>query len=101
MKDLRSPGIGHLVDKARVKHAAFDEFFSTADSYFHYSNYILFEVSKSATALCLLLLFIHSSGSITAVLLITPNPRPRSYPGFKDEVKIFEGVIERYCGVPP
>ncbi len=101
MKALRSPGIGHFVDKARIRHTSFDEFISTADSYFHYSNYILFEVSRSATALCILLLFIHSSGSVTAKLLIYLNFGRRSFPGFKDVVKIFEGVIERYCGVPP
>src|SRR6188768_3077130 len=102
MKDLRSLGIGHLVDKARVKHAAFDEFFATADSYFHYSNYILFELSKSATALCLLFIIVDSRGSIAILLLVALNkPGRHSYPGFKAHGKIFEGVIERYCGVPP
>jgi len=101
MKALQSTGLGYLVDKARIKHSSFDELISISDSYFHYSNYILFELSRSVTALSFLLLFTHSNGSVAAVLLIALKPVLRSYPGFKDNVKIFEGVIERYCGVPP
>ncbi len=102
MKHIRAHGIGYFVDRLRVHNYAFDEFLSNADSYFHYSNQILFEINRSATALFLLLLITDSDGSIVSLLIISLNkPRHIQYPGFKDNVKIFEGVIERYCGVPP
>lgn len=102
MKDIRTHGIGYFVDRLRNHHSAVDEFVSNADSYFHYSNQIIFEINRSVTVLCLLLLIIDSKGSIVSLLIISLNkPRYNQYPGFKDNVKIFEGVIERYCGVPP
>lgn len=101
MKDMRTHSIGNLIDKFRIQHNAFDEFVSNADSYFHYSNQILFEIT-SATALCFLLLIFDSNGSVVGLLIISINkPRCDQYPGFKENVKIFEGVIELYCGVPP
>jgi len=102
MKAVRSHGIGFFVDKARVNHATFDQFVTTTDSYFHYSNNILFELTRSATALCLLLFIIDSTGAIIRVLIIPINKTQyHRNAGFKDNAKIFEGVIERYCGVPP
>ncbi|MDQ3019320.1 MAG: hypothetical protein M3R36_01935 [Bacteroidota bacterium] len=102
MKEVRNHGIGFFVDKARVNHNAFDEFVTSADSYFHYSNNILFELNRSVTALCLLMFIIDRTGSIIQVLIIPlKETQYHQYPGFKDNAKIFEGVIERYCGVPP
>ncbi|MEO6693636.1 MAG: hypothetical protein ABIY50_05155 [Ignavibacteria bacterium] len=97
-----SHGIGYFVEKARNNNFVLDEFISTADSYFHYSNYIIFEISKGEPVHCLLFIIIDSSGTIAGLLLIALNKSGRrSYPGFKENAKIFEGVIERYCGVPP
>ncbi|MEO8665449.1 MAG: hypothetical protein ABI462_08120 [Ignavibacteria bacterium] len=102
MKAIRTHGIGYFVDKARLNHNSFDEFVSNSDSYFHYSNQILFEITKSTTALCLLLLILDRSGSVVGLLIISLILlRYNQYPGFKDNAKIFEGVIDRYCGVPP
>jgi len=101
IKDMRTNSIGYFIDKVRIQHQPFDELVSNTDSYFHYSNQILFEIN-CATALCFLLLIIDSKGSIVGLLIISINkPRYNQYPGFKENVKIFEGVIERYCGVPP
>ncbi|MBK8553173.1 MAG: hypothetical protein IPL53_19790 [Ignavibacteria bacterium] len=98
----KSYGIGYYVNKGRNNITILDEFFTTADSYLHYSNNILFEINRSSTALLILMIITDSSGCIVKLLLLISEKSrrikniPLVYRG-----KIFDGIIERYCGVPP
>ena len=102
MKCLTSHGIGYFVEKMKSNNILFNEFVSNADSYFHYSNQILFEISGNSGAMFLLFLIVDSTGTVTEFLLIFLfKPAYLFYHEFKDNAKIFDGVIDRYCGVPP
>ena len=80
-----------------------NEMVNTADVYLHYSNYVLFEINNTSSIVYLLILQISGSGKITGfILLILAGSKPAIlYGDFIDTGKIFDGVIERYCGVPP
>ena len=74
-----------------------------ADSYLHYSNQILFDINRSRSfALMLIINFFNNISALTAVSVILYETKPRIYyADIKEFTKFYDGVIERYCGVPP
>ncbi|MBK8550974.1 MAG: hypothetical protein IPL53_07915 [Ignavibacteria bacterium] len=79
------------------------ELIKNADAYLHYSNDILFNIANTSSIVFLILLKLSSSIFATWVLtFILHNPGVKiHYDGSVTTGKIFDGVIERYCGVPP
>ena len=79
------------------------ELITGADSYLHYSNQILFEINRSETAaLLVILIFFNNVSAQCVIAVVFYDDKPRIfYAEFKECTKSFDGVIERYCGVPP
>ncbi|MBK8550750.1 MAG: hypothetical protein IPL53_06685 [Ignavibacteria bacterium] len=83
------------------------ELITNADSYLHYSNQLLFEINRSETAALLVIMIFFNNASAQHVMAIVLSQyenedKPRIfYAEFKEFTKSFDGVIERYCGVPP
>ena len=75
------------------------------DLYLHYSNYIIFEKSSFLPALKFILLKIRSAGGRifdgAAEVLKGPEAQFASIQNSSENINSFDGVIERYCGVPP
>ena len=75
------------------------------DLYLHYSNYILFEKSSFLPALKFILLKIRSAGGRifdgAAEELNGPEAQFAAIQNSSENINSFDGVIERYCGVPP
>ena len=80
-----------------------NELIKNADAYLHYSNDILFNIANTSSIVFLILLKLSSSIFATWILtFILHNPGVKiHYDGSVTTGKIFDGVIERYCGVPP
>ena len=85
------------------KSPEFNEIISNADEYLHYANEILFCVSNTSVTLNLILFRISSSGHLTGIIIIIFKnaDKPVFFICRIENAKIFDGVIERYCGVPP
>lgn len=79
------------------------EIITSTDSYLHYSNQILFDINGSRSmALVLILNFFNNISAQISVAVIFFDRKPRIYYAeIKEFTKTFDGVIERYCGVPP
>ncbi|MEO8447358.1 MAG: hypothetical protein ABI528_07680, partial [bacterium] len=80
-----------------------EETIKTADNYLHYSNGILFYIEGVLTAVNLI--FITSARLVQSIpvmlILLSDEENCFIYFCFTSHAKSFEGVIERYCGVPP
>ncbi|MBK8984307.1 MAG: hypothetical protein IPM38_18805 [Ignavibacteria bacterium] len=78
---------------------------SDTDSYLHYSNLIIIEAGRDLPAVNLLSIKFFSGGELKLIIIIAVtyhNHKPAVYFAVLSEtVSAFEGVIERYCGVPP
>ncbi|MBK9334261.1 MAG: hypothetical protein IPM96_18090 [Ignavibacteria bacterium] len=78
---------------------------SDADSYLHYSNLIMIEAGRDLPAVNLLSIKSFTGGGLKLIIIIAVtlhNHKPAVYFAVLSEtVSAFEGVIERYCGVPP
>ncbi|MGB4852984.1 MAG: hypothetical protein WBQ38_11785 [Ignavibacteria bacterium] len=85
------------------KSPEFNEIISNADEYLHYANEILFCVSNTSVTLNLILFRISSSGHLTGIIIIIFKnaDKPVFFICRIENAIIFDGVIERYCGVPP
>ena len=94
---------GFLKKEFNKRKPVINEMVNTADAYLHYSNNVLFEINNTSSIVYLLILQVSGSGKITGfILLILSGSKPAIlYGDFIDTGKIFDGVIERYCGVPP
>ena len=81
------------------------EILRKSDLYLHYSNYIIFEKSSFLPALKFILLKISSVGGKifdgAAEVLNGPEARFAAIQNTSENINSFDGVIERYCGVPP
>jgi len=80
-----------------------NEFMTNADAYLHFSNNVLFEINNTSQFVSLIVLNVNSNGTVTGVMLIIIKGI-RSiifYSNFIVSVRVFDGVIDRYCGVPP
>jgi hypothetical protein len=81
------------------------EILRKSDLYLHYSNYIIFEKSSFLPALKFILLKISSVGGKifdgAAEVLNGPEARIAAIQNTSENINSFDGVIERYCGVPP
>lgn len=81
-----------------------EQFITNADAYLHYSNNILFEINRIETTAILLILIYSNNSSLLRRLLLTAMNAEKihiRYSEFKPVINAFDGVIERYCGVPP
>ncbi len=79
------------------------EIISNTDEYLHYANEILYYISNTSETSKLILFRINSSGQLTGIIIIIFNnaDKPVFFICRIENAKIFDGVIERYCGVPP
>lgn len=79
-----------------------EQFILNADAYLHYSNAILFEISRIETAVFLLIISISANCRRLFIILLRLHTSKRAYVRESEFAEgAFEGVIERYCGVPP
>ena len=85
------------------KSPEFDKIITNADEYLHYANEILFFASNSSVTLNLIFFRIGSNGQLTGIIIIIFKnaDKPVFFICRIENAKIFDGVIERYCGVPP
>ncbi len=78
---------------------------SDADSYLHYSNLIMIEAGRDLPAINLISIKFFTGGGLKLIIIkavTLHNHKPAVYFAVLSEtVSAFEGVIERYCGVPP
>lgn len=89
---------GNIKSKSQM-----NELIKNADAYLHYSNDILFNTSNTSSIVYLILLKLSSSIFVTWVLTYILHSPGVSihYDRTVTTGMIFDGVIERYCGVPP
>ncbi|MBK8550876.1 MAG: hypothetical protein IPL53_07355 [Ignavibacteria bacterium] len=74
-----------------------------ADDYLHYSNDIIFGLENRLQAASLILLIRGNMKTIALILLVLLIRRKLNpdYPELVSRGRTFDGMIERYCGVPP
>ena len=90
------------VRKRRIKES-FERIYVNADSYMHYSNNVIFEITQTGSYAEIIIITFACKKVISVVILMLHSYRkhPLIYAFYKESLKSFDGVIERYCGVPP
>ena len=97
----------HIVTKRNLHNPEIKKFINDADEYLHYANGIMFFICNFRNASEIISIRIYNAADRLRVLLIIcdkakASARRTYYFIFKAErANAFEGVIERYCGVPP
>jgi hypothetical protein len=71
--------------------------------YLHYSNYIVIYASNSLPVINIILVKLTGTGVTGKMILIifSAGDPVIFYLNFNEAIDSFDGVIERYCGVPP
>jgi septal ring factor EnvC (AmiA/AmiB activator) len=79
------------------------EIYQNADMYLHYSNYIVIYASNSLPVINIILVKLTGTGVTGKMILIifSDSDSVIFYLNFNEAIQTFDGVIERYCGVPP
>ncbi|MEO8447705.1 MAG: hypothetical protein ABI528_09435 [bacterium] len=79
------------------------EFYENADSYLHYSNKIVFNSTGiiPAASLISIKFFSTVTEQLLLLLILQINRTTTTFINCDIIPNAFEGVIERYCGVPP
>ena len=71
--------------------------------YLHYSNYIVIYASNSLPVINIILVKLTGTGVTGKMIMIifSDSDSVIFYLNFNEAIQTFDGVIERYCGVPP
>jgi septal ring factor EnvC (AmiA/AmiB activator) len=79
------------------------EIYQNADMYLHYSNYIVIYASNSLPVINIILVKLTGTGVTGKMIMIifSDSDSVIFYLNFNEAIQTFDGVIERYCGVPP
>ncbi|HMQ69844.1 MAG TPA: hypothetical protein PKC58_12745, partial [Ignavibacteria bacterium] len=76
----------------------------TADAYLHYANGLMFYIGNDDPAAGFIIFRFNSDGVITGFILVLTLINKQSFLFLRirsENANVFDGVIERYCGVPP
>ena len=101
--NVKKSGANVSKPKANIRRFFSSKLYHNADIYLHYSNSIIFYADNSSPVINIILVKLTGSGitgTVTVIIITTCKP-VIFYLSFNEAILSFDGVIERYCGVPP
>ncbi|MCB0728953.1 MAG: hypothetical protein KDD00_15920 [Ignavibacteriae bacterium] len=105
LKEINIKEKNRKISKTGLKDPEIKQFIADADAYLHYANGIMFFICNFRNASEVIAIRICTAADMIRALLIifeTASARRKFYFKLKAErANAFDGVIERYCGVPP
>ena len=101
--NVKSHGADKRKKRIKFRRSIVKEIYQNADMYLHYSNYIVIYASNSLPVINIILVKLTGTGVTGKMILIifSDGDPVIFYLNFNEAIDSFDGVIERYCGVPP
>jgi hypothetical protein len=101
--NVKSHGADKRKKRIKFRRSIVKEIYQNADMYLHYSNYIVIYASNSLPVINIILVKLTGTGVTGKMILIifSAGDPVIFYLNFNEAIDSFDGVIERYCGVPP
>jgi hypothetical protein len=106
VKRKRSSVKNHGIFRTNILSPELNEFIVTADEYLHYANGMLFFICNTSSIVSFIVMRPNNDrripgSSILIIIFHLNKSKPVYFIIRAENANVFEGVIERYCGVPP
>jgi hypothetical protein len=106
VKRKRSSVKNHGIFRTNILSPELKEFIVTADEYLHYANGMLFFICNTSSIVSFIVMRPNNDrripgSSILIIIFHLNKSKPVYFIIRAENANVFEGVIERYCGVPP
>jgi hypothetical protein len=106
VKRKRSSVKNHGIFRTNILSPELNEFIVTADEYLHYANGMLFFICNTSSIESFIVMRPNNDrripgSSILIIIFHLNKSKPVYFIIRAENANVFEGVIERYCGVPP
>jgi len=106
VKRKRSSVKNHGIFRTNIHSPELKEFIVTADEYLHYANGMLFFICNTSSIESFIVMRPNNDrripgSSILIIIFHLNKSKPVYFIIRAENANVFEGVIERYCGVPP